>query len=474
MEDIFSKKDNGNVSSIVLPSPFPQPPNSLTAQQPNSPTTQQPNSPTAQPPNSLTAQQPNSLTAQQPNTLTAQPPNSLTAQPPNHPTTQPPNSPTAQQPNSPTTLQITYHTYGRLNPDRSNVVWVSHALTANSDVFSWWPGLFGPEDLFNPEEYFIVCPNILGSHYGTSGPLHVNPATGELYLYDFPQFTVRDMVQVHKLLADHLGIGRIHVLIGGSLGGQQALEWNLMEPDRVDNLVLLSTNAVHSPWGIAFNESQRMAIELDPSWGLRRPDAGMEGMKTARSIALLSYRHYDTYKASQGEEDAEKADHFRAASYQRYQGEKLYRRFNAFSYWYLSKAMDSHNVGRGRGGVEAALSGIKARTLVIGINRDILFPPEEQIRIAKAIPNAEYAEIDSHAGHDGFLIETEKISRVVGGWLERNTNTNMNTNTHANANTNTNAHANANTNTHTNSNTNTNTQGLHPVLVMSPLRGFTD
>lgn len=307
-------------------------------------------------------------------------------------------------------LHIAYHTYGWLNADRSNVIWVSHALTANSDVFSWWPGLFGENDLFNPKDYFIVCPNVLGSHYGTSGPLHPDPRSGQAFLYDFPQYTVRDMALVHRLLADHLGVRRIHLLIGGSLGGQQAMEWAISEPDRFDNLALIATNARHSAWGIAFNESQRQAIALDPSWGQRIPEAGMEGLRTARSIALLSYRHYDTYAESQGETDDDKIDDFRAASYQRYQGEKLFRRFNAFSYWYLSKAMDSHHVGRGRGGAPAALGRIRAQTTVIGINRDVLFPVGEQRFLAAHIPGARFVELDSPYGHDGFLIETEKIS----------------------------------------------------------------
>ncbi len=310
-------------------------------------------------------------------------------------------------------LTVAYHTYGQLNAEKSNIVWVSHALTANSDVFSWWPGLFGGSDLFNPSEYFIVCPNVLGSHYGTTGPLDQHPETGVPYFANFPQFTTRDMVQVHQLLANHLNIKDIHVLIGGSLGGQQAMEWAIMEPNRFENLILIATNAQHSAWGIAFNESQRMAIALDPSWGNGTAQSGMEGMKTARSIALLSYRHYDTYHVSQSEQDSGKTDDFKAATYQRYQGEKLYHRFNAYSYWLLSKAMDAHHVGRGRGGIEMALSRITARTLVIGINRDVLFPPQEQRLLAQYIPNAQFVEIDSAFGHDGFLTETGKISEII-------------------------------------------------------------
>lgn len=314
-------------------------------------------------------------------------------------------------------LEIAYHTYGQRNADDSNIIWVSHALTANSDVFSWWEGLFGENDLFNPQEHFIVCPNVLGSHYGTTGPLHRNPKTGEPYYYDFPQFTPRDMVQVHLLLANHLGIDRIEVLIGGSLGGQQAMEWAILQPTRIRQLILLATNAQFSPWGIAFNESQRMALALDPTWGRRTATAGMEGMRTARSIALLSYRHYETYGLSQGETDVNKVDDFKASSYQQYQGEKLYRRFNAYSYWYLSKAMDAHHVGRNRDGVAQALANIQARTLIIGINRDVLFPPAEQRLLAKHIPQASYIELDSIYGHDGFLTEVVAIRTAIAEFL---------------------------------------------------------
>jgi homoserine O-acetyltransferase len=249
-------------------------------------------------------------------------------------------------------LQIGYNTYGKLNKDADNVVWVCHALTANSDVFDWWKGLFGVNDHFNPDDYFIVCANILGSHYGTTNPLSINPATGQPYYLAFPQFTVRDMVKAHILLAESLGVDDIEVLIGGSLGGQQAVEWAIMEPERIKSIVLIATNAKHSPWGIAFNESQRLAISADHTFYSNSPDGGQKGLKAARSIALLSYRNYQTYAATQQEDEDHLVDGYKAASYQNHQGQKLVNRYNAYSYWYLSKTMDSHNVGRGRHGVE--------------------------------------------------------------------------------------------------------------------------
>lgn len=319
-------------------------------------------------------------------------------------------------------LQIAYHTYGKLNERKDNVIWVSHALTANSDVFDWWKGLFGENFLFNPQDHFIVCPNILGSHYGTTNPLSINPDTGQPFYLSFPQFTVRDMAAIHPLLADHLGINKVNVLIGGSLGGQQAIEWAIAEPERIQKLILMATNAQHSPYGIAFNESQRLAISSDRTFYAQTPDGGKKGLKAARSIALLSYRTYETYNITQQEVSMDKIDGFKASSYQNYQGDKLIKRFNAYSYWYLSKAMDSHNAGRDRISIENALGKIQAKTLVLGITSDVLFPPSEQKYIAEHIRSASYVEIDSFYGHDGFLIETEILTKEIVNFLKNTGN----------------------------------------------------
>jgi homoserine O-acetyltransferase len=315
-------------------------------------------------------------------------------------------------------LEIAYTIYGKLNERKDNVVWVSHALTGSSDVFDWWKGLFGENDLFNPEDHYIICPNILGSHYGTTNPLSKNPVTGESFYLSFPKITIRDMVGAHSLLADHLGLSQIGLLIGGSLGGQQAVEWAIEQPKRIKKLILIATNALHSPWGIAFNESQRMALCSDQTFYSNTPDGGKNGLKAARSIALLSYRSYETYGTSQQEVSNDKTDQFKASSYQNYQGEKLVNRFNAYSYWYLSKAMDSHHVGRNRESVEDALNSIQAKTLVVAITSDILFPPEEQKFLAKHITDARFIEISSFYGHDGFLIETEILTKEIGNFLK--------------------------------------------------------
>ena len=312
---------------------------------------------------------------------------------------------------------IAYRMWGRPLEDGSNVVWVCHALTANADVCDWWPGLFGSGCLFDPGDWCIICANVLGSCYGSTGPLSINPRSSKPYYSDFPELAVRDMVEAHKALARHLGLGDIALLIGGSLGGQQALEWAVQEPERFDRLVVLASNARHSPWGAAFNETQRMAIEADSTWGAPRPDAAYEGLKAARAIALLSYRHYEAYAKTQSPKAEDEAFRQPALSYQRYQGDKLARRFNAYSYHVLSRAMDSHDLGRGRGSAETALQRIQAETLVLSMSSDLLFPPAEQAFIASHIPRACHKCIESAFGHDGFLVETKTLAAIIEGFM---------------------------------------------------------
>lgn len=308
---------------------------------------------------------------------------------------------------------LKYCTFGKINKDQSNVVWVSHALTGNADVVSWWGGLFGKDCLFNPNNHFVICVNVLGSCYGSTGPLSINPSTSKPFFHSFPKITIRDIVATLDILRCHLKIKKIHTLIGGSLGGQQALEWAVSHPNLFENMILLSSNAKHSPWGIAFNETQRMAIKADPTWKEAHPNAGIEGMKAARAIAMLSYRNYETYEKTQHEDNQELPEIFRAASYQNYQGEKLAKRFNAFSYWVLSEAMDSHNIARNRGSIANALSKIKAYTQVIGITTDVLFPIPEQRLIVRSIKNVTYEEINSTYGHDGFLVEMNQLDKSI-------------------------------------------------------------
>lgn len=320
-------------------------------------------------------------------------------------------------------LEIWYNTYGTLNKEKDNVIWVSHALTANSDVFDWWKGLFGDNDFFNPKEHFIVCANNLGSCYGTTGPLSINPDTNQPWFSYFPHITTRDQAGVLNILREHLGITKIHTLIGGSQGAQIAQEWVLLKPGLVENLVLIATNAKHSPWGVAFNESQRLAVKADRTYYSNTEDGGQKGLSAARSIALLSYRNYNTYHATQQDDNHNKLNDFASSSYQRYQGEKLVKRFNAYSYVRLSEAMDAHNVARNRAETtEHALNTIKAKTLVVGIGSDLLFPPSEQEFLAKHIPNAQFKLIDSFYGHDGFLLETKQLTDLLKEFYKSTSN----------------------------------------------------
>ena len=309
-------------------------------------------------------------------------------------------------------LRIAYHTYGTLNAAKDNVVWVCHALTANSDVADWWPHTVETGRFLDPARHFVVCANIIGSHYGSTGPLHVNPTTGKPWYKDFPSFTIRDIVRAHKLLADALGIGHIATLVGSSVGGFQAVEWAVSEPERIERLVLIATDAKASPWAIAIDETQRMAIEADTTFGEARDDAGMKGLAAARAIGLLSYRGPEGYNLTQQDRGETPAVH-RACTYQQYQGEKLCRRYNAYSYYAILNAFDTHDSGRERGGLEQALAGIKARTLVVGITTDIIFTPAEMRRLHAMIPGSVYHEIDSPFGHDGFLVEYEQLNDIL-------------------------------------------------------------
>jgi homoserine O-acetyltransferase len=229
--------------------------------------------------------------------------------------------------------------------------------------------------------------------------------------------TVRDMVAAHRLLAERLGIERVELLIGSSIGGFQAMEWAVADPDFARRVALIATCTRSSAWAIAFNESQRMAIESDPTFFTLAENGGATGMAAARSIALLSYRGPEAYNATQTDPDGEKLEGFRATTYQQHQGEKLRRRFDAHCYYRLTQAVDSHNLSRGRGTIESVLQGIKAKVLVVAITSDILFPPSDHTVMVENIPSVEYRLIDSPFGHDGFLVEYEQLDGIIKDFM---------------------------------------------------------
>jgi homoserine O-acetyltransferase len=317
-------------------------------------------------------------------------------------------------------LKVIYHCSDKMweKDDQRKVIWICHALTANSDAQDWWPELVGPGKLFDTEKYFVICANMLGSAYGSSGPASLNPATGTPYYFDFPLVTVRDIVKANDLVRRHLGIEKIHLMVGGSIGGFQSIEWTIMEPDLFEKAIFIACGARTTPWLTAWEESQRMALEADPTFrecaSLR---GGEMGLRCARSIALISYRSYEGYNATQAEQNEDCLFADRAGSYQRYQGKKLSDRFDAYSYYYLSASVNSNNVGRGRGGVQTALATIKADCTVVGIDSDRLFPVEEQKFIAETVPGAKYYEITSKFGHDGFLLENDQLTEIIAPLL---------------------------------------------------------
>ncbi|MFA5713892.1 MAG: homoserine O-acetyltransferase [Bacteroidales bacterium] len=308
-------------------------------------------------------------------------------------------------------LKICYHIWGNVEPNKK-VIWICHALTANSNPTEWWPQMVGVGKSFDTERYTVVCANMLGSSYGSSSPATLSEK-GTPYLLSFPDVTVRDIVRAHNLLREALGIEKIHLVTGASIGGFQALEWAIIYPSIIENLLAIACGSEVTPWAVAFNESQRMAIEADPTFlEQRNLSGGIKGLEAARAIALLSYRSYAGYNATQKEEE-ETLFAQRAASYQKYQGKKLSERFDAYCYYKLTRSIDSHNCGRGRGGAKEALGRITAKSVVVGIESDTLFPIEEQYFLADSISNAQLEVIESLFGHDGFLIESDQLKKIV-------------------------------------------------------------
>ena len=334
-------------------------------------------------------------------------------------------------------VDVAYETYGTLNRDGTNAVLICHALTGSAHAagtwadgqVGWWDSIVGAGRAFDPAKHFIVCSNFLGSCYGTTGPTSINPRTGKPYGASFPQMTVRDMVRVQHELLKRLGVRRLKAVIGGSLGGMQVLEWGVLYPEMVEAIIPIATAARHSAWCIGLNEVARLGILTDPAWNdgqyTEQPE---RGLALARMIAMITYRSRESFEMKFGQARQEKQvgrgvfdelspAGFQIESYLRYQGEKLVDRFDAATYVAITRAMDLHDVAKGRGTLAEALGLVRARTLCIGISSDVLYPSEEQREIAGLIPGAEYREIDSPYGHDAFLIEFDKLNRLIRDFL---------------------------------------------------------
>lgn len=315
-------------------------------------------------------------------------------------------------------LTIGYHTFGKLNEEGTNVIWVCHALTANSDVSDWWSELFGVGKILDPNQYFIVCANILGSCYGTTCARSISPKTDQAYSIDFPLVTMRDIVKSHDLLRKELNIKEIALCIGGSCGGHQVLEFAHLQPDLIKRMALLVTAARESAWVIATHEAQRLAIEADETWQKDYDEAGAKGLKAARGIGLLGYRTFQSYVNRQTDEN-DKLENLRASSYISYQGEKLVKRFYAQCYYFLTKSLDTHHLGRGRESIESVLENLQMPAFILSIDSDNLIPPSEQQILADFLPNNEHHLITSDFGHDGFLIEAPTINKLILKWMKK-------------------------------------------------------
>jgi homoserine O-acetyltransferase len=315
---------------------------------------------------------------------------------------------------------IAWQSWGELSPSHDNVILICHALTGHADAQDWWGGLFGSGHLLDPDEHFILCANVLGSCYGTVGPASTNPSTGQPYLGSFPKVSIRDMVRLHQHLIDYLGIGRIQTVIGGSLGGMQALEWYIMEP-RVASAVVIAAGANHTPWAIGYNHAQRKAITSASDWNqghydLHNPPGS--GLAVARQLAMLSYRSPIDYHTKFGRRFQPGQRHqFQVESYLNYQGQKLAERFDPWSYIRLTQAMDSHDIFRGRDPLQ--VHGIPKPLQVIGIDSDQLYPPTEQAALADQFSQAQLEIIDSPHGHDAFLIEFDQLQPLIRSFLHQ-------------------------------------------------------
>ena len=341
-------------------------------------------------------------------------------------------------------VTIAYETWGRLAPDGANAVLVCHAWTGDSHVTGpsgrghptpgWWDGVVGPGLALDTEHHFIVCANVVGGCQGSTGPASAHPDDGRPYGSRFPVVTIRDMVRVQRALADHLGIGRWLSVVGGSMGGMQALEWAVMYPQRVASIIPVCANTEATAQQIAWGAIGRRAIRVDPGWrggdyyDAEPGDGPHEGLAIARQIAQVTFRSDEVFTDRFGRAVAD-VDHdpidlwqrFEIERYLDHHGEKLVRRFDANSYLLLGKAMDLHDIGRGRGSRATALARVAAPVLSIGVWSDVLFPSYQQRRMAELITAAgapaTYFEIDSPHGHDAFLIDVDQVNDAIAKFL---------------------------------------------------------
>lgn len=340
-------------------------------------------------------------------------------------------------------LTLRYEIYGHLNAEKSNAILICHALSGdhhcagvhsmNERKSGWWNFMVGPGKPIDTSQYFVICSNVLGGCQGSTGPGSINPETGQRYNLDFPKLTVQDMVKAQSLLIDHLGINRLHAVIGGSMGGMQTLQWNIDFPDRVGRYIALASGARHTAQAIAFNDTGRQAIVTDPDWkqGDYEPDAGpAHGLAVARMMAHITYLSDVGMEAKFGRkrrtEDQSKEHfdvEFEVESYLRYQGQSFVTRFDANTYLYLTKALDRFDLYGEDKTLDSSLAGVTAPGLVIGFTSDWLYPPQGNREVVEALlrlgKDASYAELAMDFGHDSFLVRAPKLYDLIRTFLAR-------------------------------------------------------
>lgn len=315
-------------------------------------------------------------------------------------------------------VTIAYQSWGTLNENRDNAILVNHALTGWSDVPGWWPSMVGPGLPFDTDKYFVVCPNVIGGCQGSTGPSSLAP-DGKRYGSRFPTLTIRDMVEAEVAFTNLLGIKKYRLSVGPSLGGMRSLEWAIQYPDRVDAICTIGSSAVATGDQIGTASIQIRAIKADPHFYggdyYDKKEGPNEGMGIARRIAHLTYRTEAEMDVRFGRElQGDDTGRYAVESYLDHQAAKLAHRFDANTYIALTEAMNSHDIGRGRGGVQAALASIIVPVIVVSIDTDRLFPPRLQAEIADLVPNAHaLVTISSPFGHDGFLVEVEAVGDVI-------------------------------------------------------------
>ncbi|SDC26098.1 MULTISPECIES: homoserine O-acetyltransferase MetX [unclassified Candidatus Frackibacter] len=338
-------------------------------------------------------------------------------------------------------IDIAYETYGNLNEKRDNVILIAHHLTADAHVAGkhtvddessgWWDTLIGPNKVIDTNQYYVICINVLGSCYGTTGPASINPETGREYGTDFPVITIGDMVRLQKAFLKELEINELYAVIGGSMGGMQALKWAVEYPEFVQKVVPIGTPGRLKAQSIAYNQIGIEAIKNDPAWQnghyYNTGSQPKKGMALARKIGMITFRSPQSFQERFGREEVENQEfytldnQFEINNYLDYHGDKFIDRFDANSFIYLTKAMDLYDLGRGYESFNAALNRVKAEVLIITISSDQLFPPEETLEVVKGLNevggNVEYQVINSDFGHDAFLVEFDKLKPLIGKFL---------------------------------------------------------